>query len=260
MTAARRPPTRPGHFSARLDREWEHLRRHPRTIRRARAWADSDRAGPWSAAFAGLSDLRTLLVESGGGRSRGDERAVDVSPARADDLLCRLISLADDDPLAGRVVIQRVLPGLVTRSAPYRDYRADIDPVEVVVAAAWIALRTYDVERRPRHVAATLISDATYQAFRRPLRRKSATEEMRPPHHFHRIEAEPGAATAIDELAGVLREAAAGGLPAGDVELIRHLVGAGSTGPVATARGVTPRTIRNRRNAAVERVRTIVAA
>lgn len=247
MTTNRHRSFRPDSFTARLDREWEHLRRHPRSLRRARGWAGP--GDPWD--LAGLTDLNTLLDRTRGGGA--------ADPA-ADALLCRLVELADDEALAGRIVIQRILPGLVARSAPYRDYRTDVDPAEVVVAAAWIALRAYDTGRRGRHVAASLISDATFQAFRRPLRRKAATEEARAPHHFGRIEARNEPANATDELVAVLREAAAAGLPARDADLLRHLVRAGSPSRVAEECGVTPRTIRNRRDAAVTRVRAVLAA
>lgn len=238
---------RPDSLPARLDREWARLRRHPRSLRVVRSWAAAEPPGPVALALTGITDLGAMIERTRHG-------------ARADALLCRLIELAESEPLAGRIVIQRLLPGLIARSAPYRDYRTDLDPTEVVVAAAWIALRGYDVRRRPRHVAASLISDATFQAFRRPLRRKSATELATSPHELRTIEADPGPGCPTTHLVHVLREASAAGLPAGDVELIGRLVRAESPGCVAAHYGVTPRTIRNRRHAAIGRIRAALVA
>ncbi len=242
---------RPDSFTTRLDREWERLRRHPPSLRRARSWADLDPDRPWADDLAGLTDLQTLLDLT---RGRG---AADL---RADALLCALLEIAEHDMLAGRVVIQRILPGLISRSARYRGFRDRVEPSEVVVAAAWIAIRGYDWRRRRRHVAASLVSDATFQAFRRPLRRRAATEEVRSPHEFKRIEANAGPGNATDELAMVLREASAAGVPARHVDLIRRLARSGSPGRVASECGVTPRTIRNRRDAAIGRIRAAVVS
>ncbi|MGI9646039.1 MAG: hypothetical protein ACR2O6_12095, partial [Ilumatobacteraceae bacterium] len=159
------------------------------------------------------------------------------------------------DELAGRVVIQRILPGLVTRSARYRSRRNPVDPAELSVAAAWIAVHSYDWRRRRRHVAASLISDATFQAFRRPLRLRAATEDLRSPQTFRALPAVPGPPNGIDELASVLRDAVDAGVPTHDIELIRHLARTGSPGRVARECGVTARTIRNRRDRAIARVR-----
>ncbi len=241
----------PHSLTAQLDREWARLRRQPRSLRRARAWTGLEPEGLRARELAELSDLQTIVdLTRGGGASDCD----------ADAVLCRLVELAANDDLAGRIVIQRILPGLIARSARYRSHRDGIDPIEIVVAAAWIALRDYDWRRRRRHVAASLISDATFQAFRRPLRLKAATEATRPPHTFRRIEDRGWPSNATDELVLVLRTARAAGVPAPDLELIRHLVRTGSPGAVARECGVTPRTIRNRREVAIARVRAALEA
>jgi hypothetical protein len=109
-------------------------------------------------------------------------------------------------------------------------------------------------------VAASLISDATFQAFRRPLRLRSASELPCSPRTFGRLQAATGPTNAADELAGVLCEAGAAGVPAADLELLGRLVWAGSPSHVARDYGVTPRTIRNRKNAAISRVRVALDA
>ena len=233
-------------YTTSLDRDWQRLRRRPGALRQARAWADHHPSGPLARTVADIDDLQELL-DATRGRS--------ASALAADGLLLELVSIAQDDELAARVVIQRILPGLVSRSARYRSHRNPVDPAELSVAAAWIAVRRYDWRSRGRNVAASLISDATFQAFRRPLRLRAATEELRSPHAFKVLPSATGPASGAEELAGVLRDALDAGVPTHDIELIRHLARTGSPGRVARECGVTPRTIRNRRDRAIARVR-----
>jgi hypothetical protein len=177
-----------------------------------------------------------------------------------DDILLVLVALARTDDLAGRVVLQRLLPGLIAQSRRYRSFRDPTDPLETAVPSAWIAIRCYDLERRTRHVAASLLSDSLFQAFRRPLRRRSATvEEVRAPSTFSTAPWHDDPDTALDEFVTVLRESQVAGVPAHHIDLLRHLVRAGSPSAVARERQLTPRTIRNHRDRAVEHVRLAVA-
>ena len=63
-----------------------------------------------------------------------------------------------------------------------------------------------------------------------------------------------------EELAGVLAEARARGVPEEDLAFVRHLLGTGSPGQVARELDVTARTVRNRRAAVSYRVRRAVDA
>ena len=235
---------------ARLDAEWAHLRTSRRAVRAARGWADSLPAHPLGAAVSELTDLDQLLEAT----QQGSD------PDRHDDaILLALVELARHDELAGRVVLQRLVPALITRSMRYRSFHDRSDPFEIVVPAAWLAIRTYDVSGRPRHVASSLISDAVFQAFRQPLRRRSATESTLAPEAFSSTPCDDDPATSLDEFVVLIRDAQCAGVPARDLELLRHLVRAGSPGVVARERKVTPRTIRNHRDRAVEHVRTALA-
>jgi hypothetical protein len=98
-----------------------------------------------------------------------------------------------------------------------------------------------------------------FQAFRRPLRRRSCTEQVCPPSKFVPTPCSDEPATALDEFVTMLREAQRAGVPASDLDLLRQLVRAGSPGVVARQRNVTPRTIRNHRDQAIDHVRTALA-
>lgn len=246
--AAMYEPTRTACFSSRLDADWVRLRRCRRALARTRRWAVGDPTDPLSAIVAGIDDLDSILVAT--------QRGADHD----DDILLRLVELARHDELAGRIVVQRLLPGLITRSIRYRSYADEIDPVEIVVAAAWMALRSFDTERRRRHVAASLISDAVFNAFRAPLRRRSAGEQVRSPGRFEYVAAAVAEPSPLEELADVIRVARRAGVPVADLDLLRRLAQVESVTVLARERRVTTRTIRNHRARAVERIRTATAA
>lgn len=237
-------------LSSRLDAEWARLRVHRRALGHARSWADGDgRDGPLGALVDGLDDLGLII------------RATQRSAGDGDAILLRLVELArSGDQLAGRILIQRLLPGLIAGALPYRSYAGDLDAVELVVPAAWEAIRGFDTTRRRYHIAASLISDAVFAAFRAPLRRKSATEEVRSPQRFVDTIDVSRARTALEELAEVVVAARGAGVAAADLDLLRRLVQVESTTVIADERQVTARTIRNHRDRAVRAVRDALAA
>ncbi len=254
-------PRTPSHRSAsgrrersllleRLDAEWAHLRTSRRALRTVRTWATSFPGHPLADLVVDLTDLDQIR-QATQRRSDGE---------RSDDaLLLALVELARCDELAGRIVLQRLLPALIVNARRYRSYTDRTDPIAQIVPAAWLAIRSYDVERRRHHVAASLISDAVFQAFRRPLRRRSATEEVMSPTEFLTTACHDGPATALDEFVTVLRDARSAGVPSYDLDLLSQLVRVGSPGVVANQRNVTPRTVRNHRDRAVDHVRTALA-
>jgi hypothetical protein len=236
-------------ISFRLDADWARLRTHRRALTQARTWRGDRTADPLGALVADLDDLDAIVRSTQRGAADGDA------------ILRRLVEVArTGDELAGRVLIQRLLPGLIARAVPYRGFRDDLDPVELVVAAAWEAIHAFDTERRRREIAASLISDAVFKAFRAPLRRMAATEEIRDPQRFiETIDTAP-ARTPVEVLADVVVAARCAGVPTADLDLIRRLVQVESPNLIAAERQVTARTIRNHRDRAVRRIRAAIAA
>lgn len=239
-------PTRPANFSRRLDAEWEHLRTSRRALRAARGWWADQPDHPFRHLVADVDDLDTIVAVTQ--RDGG-------SPDDGDAILLHLIDLARTDELAGRLVVQRLLPALISRTKRYAPFHRSIDPMEIVIPAAWLAVRSYDTVRRRRNVASSLLSDAIYAAFRQPYRRRSATETVRPIGHFVTMPSTDTEPTALEELADAVRAARRAGVPTHDLDLVRHLVQTGSPGLVARQRCVTPRTIRNHRDRAIVHIR-----
>ena len=205
-------------------------------VARARSWRVTDRL---------FADLDELLALAGHRTDR---------TAEANAVLGRLIEAGRVDELASRVVLQRLLPGLL---ATVRRRGPDGE-LEELIGAAWLAIRAYRTDRRPQRIAANLVRDATYIAFTAPSRRRSASEVAIDPRLFEETPADESI-NAFEELARLLADARDAGLSDEDAELVRHLVRAGSPSAVAAECHVTARTVRNRRDRATARLRELAA-
>ena len=231
--------TSPLSLGRRLDRDWLCLRTHRPSLARARSWQ-------LLPAPVSVVDLDQFIVATQ--HDGGDE---------AERLLAGLVLVARSDDLAARIVVQRLLPGLVSHSSRYR-FRCDgADPIDIAVPALWMAITRFAVERRPRHIAASLISDAISLGFRQSSRRSVPLEPMEPNAFDHRplVAHEP----TIEELAAVVALARQQGVAKEHLDLLRHLLRAGSPTQVAIDRGVSTRTVRNHRDRAIRRVRQAIA-
>ena len=250
MTTTRQTRLERSPLLDRLDDDWAHLRTSRRALRTARGWALQYPGHPLAEVVSDLTDLEQI---------RQATQRTHHAVRRDDAILLALIERSRSDELAGRIVLQHLLPALIVHARRYRSFRQPSDPIAQIVPAAWLAICTYDVERRRHHVASSLLSDAVFQAFRRPLRQRSGTEQIVRPSAFEDTPHHDGPATAVDELVNVLRDAQHAGVPAGDLDLLRQLVRVGSPGLVAHHRNVTPRTIRNHRDRAIAHVRSALA-
>jgi len=222
----------------RLDREWALLRSRPQLLRRAAGWAIVE--GP-------LHDLDQILAAVG----------YQTAWTAANEAAMReLVLRAAHDELAARIAIQRILPGLL---AVVRRRGVADDGLDELIGAAWICVRTFSPSRRSRCVAAALVADADYRAFRSHWRRRCAGE--RPiglvPELPHREPAE----TPAQLLADLLARASAAGIPDDEIELARR-VGTEdiSTEQLARELNVTSRTVRNRRARVTDRLRQLAVA
>ena len=173
----------------RLEREWQALARGALPAR-SRTWG---RYEPALAAFASPDALIRFLHS----RAPGLEK---------DAILSALLARARTDPLAARVVLQALLPGLKGLA---RRIFLDADEAaqlwQLLFASSWEQIRTYPLERRPRRIAANLLLDtmrATLDELARERRRRR-------------------------ELPAAALVAGAAAAPAGDVEtLLARAVGA----------------------------------
>jgi DNA-directed RNA polymerase specialized sigma24 family protein len=129
---------------ARLERDWSRERASARLEARFRAWKELE---PALMAFAGPDALLRFLRRPGPG-------------VRKDAALLALLRRARDEPLAGRVVLEAILPGLKSIAGRMLiDVREREELWSALLACAWERIRRYPVERRPRRVAANLLLD-----------------------------------------------------------------------------------------------------
>jgi hypothetical protein len=241
MLDARCPSS--GSVSAPLNREWQTISADPATTAAVRSWG------------LGVDTADELLAAVGA--------AGGLPMEQADGLLAVLVAVARTNGLAARVVLQRVLPGLVTaavrRTAGRPGERQGM--FDDLVASSWEVIRTYPLGRRPTKIAVNVLRDAEYLTCVRPLRLRSSGElpagtlagawggvcglDGRP----------PSGPDATDEVADVLALGEAGGVERRDLDLLTALyLDRRRVGEVAERFSVTTRTVRNRRVAALGRL------
>lgn len=253
VSAAVRPPvSRLGHAAAmiasahqratghRLAREWTRLRRRPDVLRHAARWGLLDQP---------IGDLDEVLTAIG--------YEVRATPA-TEQALRRLVLVAAGDELAARVVVQRLLPGLLATVRRRRRAGRSDDVFDELLGAAWIAVRTYNPARSPACLAAALIADADYRAFRSERRLMRSTETpIEAPDEAALVEPDP---TPRDELVELFDLALTSGVAGDDLELLRQLIVGRTATEAAAALRVTPRTVRNRRRRIALRLRRVALA
>ena len=224
----------------RLALEWARLRTRPDTLRRAAGWGLIE---------GSIDDLDQVLEAVGFETLRTPE---------AEQRLRQLVSLASDDELAARVLVQRLLPGLLAVVGKRRRGGYGDTVFDELLATLWISIRTYNPGRNPACIAAALISDAEYRAFRSAARKRSSTE--RPTDIDDSFHAAPDPVCASDELNDLLNDALDAGVPDDDIDLVRQLVETPTAIDLARRLNVTPRTIRNRRARITDRLREVALA
>ncbi len=176
-------------------------------------------------------------------------------PGSPDRVLGRLLAeAAAGDALAGRVVLQALLPKVVRMAAV--DRHAGVDDY---LTALWCVIATYPLARRPSSVAGNLALD-TLKAVRRE--RRPAADLATPPHVVVAVADErrgrlvgpgPGPRGTGPSAAVVLARARRHRLvdPA-TTELLRSVYAEGLTGESAARRhGLSPAAVRSRCSRAV---------
>lgn len=148
----------------RLEGEWRVLARGPLAAR-LRGWAEREPAlGP----FATPTLLLRWLQGSG------------WSPAAKNEVLAALVRQARKDPLAGRVLLQALLPGLKRQAGRLLFEAGEREELwSLLLGNLWLRIRRYPLQRRPEHIAANLLGD-TVQASVRELERARRARRLLP--------------------------------------------------------------------------------
>ncbi len=183
-----------------LDRDWRRLVRGV-LPQRLRDWA---RTEPALAAFPEPPRLIAFL------RS-------DASAASKDALLRPLVRIARDEPLAARVVLEALAPGLTRLAERVIFEERDRDELwALILGHAWQQIRSYPLERRPSKIAANLIMETRRAALAEFTRDRHRRREL-PPRPLTARAALP-ARNDVDKL--LERAVAAGAISRDEAELI----------------------------------------
>ncbi len=261
MSAAPSPsltPTPPRRSAAaqRWNDDWDHFASSPAAAAALARWRDD----PYLAA----PHMAALLAAAGA------SGAYEATGASADAVLGRLVARAPDDGVAARVVLQRVLPGLVAaaRRRSRAEPRAMAQALDDLVSTAWTVIVTYPLERRPAKFAANIVRDTEYLCFVRARRLRHVVEIL----NGSADDATDGARAAIDgrpecvdinasEAVDVLLATAEQrGLSGDDLQLLRALyVEDCGVDDVAGEHDIGARALRYRRAAAIRRLARLAA-
>lgn len=220
-----------------LERDWQRELNGPQLHSRFAAWREAE---PALSSFQNPAGVLRFLRRAG-------------SSGRKDEVLCALLRRARWEPVAGRVALEAMLPGLKNLAGRLLIDVRDRDELwSALLACAWERIRTYPVERRPRRVAANVLLDSmrgTLAAFASARRDPAA-----------RAENLPGYAEARSESGGVdaLLDAAisAGAITPDEAELILATrVDGLPLSTLARSEGLRCDTLRHRRGRAERRLR-----
>jgi len=184
-----------------LEREWDVLASGALT-QRLRQWAEQEPAlAPFATAQLLLRSLRRL---------RGQH---DLENA----ILAALLRQARTDPLAARIVLHALLPGLKGLAGRLLLEVAEREELwSLLLARAWEEIRTYPLEQRPRRIAANLLLDTAHATLA-----ELADERARRTQPRAATAAISAAAREVEEVEVVLARAVrAGALSRGEARLI----------------------------------------
>ena len=228
-------PALAGDVVSRLEREW--LALSGPVSRRLPEWGARE---PALARFRSPDELIRFLLRPGPWAAR-------------DAVLAALLAQARVEPLAARVVLAAVLPGLKRIAEEVILDARDRDELwQLLLACAWERIRRYPLERRPSRIAANLLLDARRQALdaftrERGLRPRLASADPPPP-------APPEAASADVEVL-LAKAVRAGALAREEARLILETRFYGvPLASIATARGAPYDALRIRRRRAERRL------
>jgi DNA-binding CsgD family transcriptional regulator len=238
----------------RLNSEWQLLRERPTVLRRAHGWC-------LGLPFDNLDQVVAATDYWVSPAARAAAVGSTGTTAAGNGVVARLLAAGRSDEVAARVVLQRLLPGLIARSRCWGPRRVggSTEAFDELVSAAWAVIREFPFERRPRHLIANLLRDSEYSAFQRTTRRMLVHELTEPRALDTAVEYQAQIEPLL-ELADLIAEARSHVLTDHDVEVLTLLANGASPAEAAKELQVSERTLRYHRAAAVGRLRDAALA
>ena len=247
---------------ARLQSEWQLLRERPTVLRRAHGWSLAVSFDDLDQLLAATDYWVSPAARAAAAASRPSNGTGDGNGnGNGNEVVARLLAAARSDEVAARVVLQRLIPGLVARSRCWGPRRVggSVEAFDEMVSTAWTVIREFPFERRPRHLIANLLRDSEYAAFRRTSRRMLVHEFTEPRSLDTAVEYQAQIEPML-ELADLIAEARLTTLTEHDLELLTLLANGVSPTEAAKQLQISERTLRYHREAAVGRLREAVLA
>ena len=238
---------------SRLSDEWARIARRPRAISQANQW--NLPGGP--------VDHLDVVLERCGFDQPGNQN-------QHDEYLSDLVRIAAHDQLAARIVLQRIIPGLISIAVRRAPITANglAGAFDLVTSAAWLVICQFPIDRRPRRVAANLLMDIEYLAFVRDSRLKSSRNEQ-PLHPDGMLGIESGRLHAHDTVSDPVSDASAfdlmmhsfsmTGVSERDLQMLRAVAYDINSTEAAAILGLSPRSVRNRRENALVRALALLS-
>jgi len=226
-----------GDLIERLEAEWPALASGA-LLGRLRVWSELEPA------LAGFATPQQLLRQLRG--LRGQHRA-------EDEILIALVRQARTDPLAARVVLQALLPGLKALARRILLEAGEREELwSALLAHCWERIRRYPLERRPARIAANTLLDTlkktTYELKRQRRDRDLFADEPLPDQAAH-----PADASDVERL--VARAVAAAAITHDEAELIlRTRIDGRNLHALADEAGLAYHTVKVRRLRAEKRL------
>ena len=222
-----------------LVQEWSALSIAPSTLRRVNGWGLPGKR---------VANLDEVLIRAGFG--------LEATDSVGDQYLFKLVIRAANDELATRIVLQRLLPPLISIAARRGKLaRGGFDEALTdTVAQAWIQIRTYPINKRPIKIASNLVRDSEYFAFVRDSRLKQLAVAW----GDDVIDMIPTPETQLnpeEELANLLAEVEKWNLGTRSRSVLKQLAEGKSFRSIATDAGVNIRTVHGWRSTAINELR-----
>jgi hypothetical protein len=205
-----------------------------------------DYRSDWTRFLTGLAPAEAAGLEAELAASQGVSADDDI----ADQVLATAVRRAATDEAAARLVLQRILPGLlaIARRRARFSNQVPADVLHDIVATAWIAIRTFPIERRPCRIAANLVRDAEYLLYVKNDRVRHVDETASAT--LPDLAPATAATSTAAEIVELLADGRAAGLDPNHLALFGRLALTDvSVGDLATELAITPRTVLNRRRA-----------
>ena len=252
MSTHQRASSNHSNPAAALQAEWQRLSHCPRALKKVNAWGLTSRT-IWS-----LDEVLRLAGFQGG----------KCDPV-ADQVLASIVRRAAADDLAARIVLQRVLPPMLAIARRRGlGHGATFDyAFGHVLSHAWEIIRTYPIVRRPRKIAANIVRDIEYFAFVRGERHRpthTSLDEDIDVAELRLVSQSPSTFSSSDDLTvstdteseidALLAEAVRCEVSARSLSLLQAL-STQTVEELAAKRGVSARTVRTWRSAAVSELR-----